>query len=91
MMITFGVDSVANLHEDWKLIDNHHYEREWVFTDFVSALDFVNRAGALCEDQDHHAEFVLGWGHVLIRTWSHDIDGISERDLDLCRSIDKLE
>ena len=27
---TFGDDSV-DLHEDWKLIDNHHYERKWVF------------------------------------------------------------
>ena len=89
-MTTFGVDSVTNLHEDWKLIDNHHYEREWVFPDFATALDFVNRAGAVCEAQDHHAEFVLSWGHVLIRTWSHDIDGISDRDLRLCEGIDQL-
>ena len=89
MTPTFGVDFLA-LHEDWKLIDNHHYEREWVFPDFSSALDFVNRAGALCEDQDHHAEFILSWGRVLVRTWSHDIDGISERDLNLCESLDKL-
>ncbi len=80
-----------NIHEDWKLIENHHYEREWVFSDFASALDFVNRAANICEKLDHHAEFVLSWGRVLIRTWSHDIDGISNRDLILCESIDLLE
>jgi len=90
MMIIFGADCVA-LHDDWKLIDNHHYEREWKFPDFATALEFVNKAGALCEEQNHHAEFILGWGNVVVRTWSHDIDGISERDLILCESLDKLE
>ncbi|MED5487401.1 MAG: 4a-hydroxytetrahydrobiopterin dehydratase [Candidatus Thermoplasmatota archaeon] len=79
------------IHDDWKLIDDHHYEREWEFPDFVSALDFVNKVGNLCEELNHHAEMVLGWGKVLVRTWSHDIDGISARDLLLCERIDNLD
>ena len=89
MTATYGVDSV-NMHQHWKLIDNHHYERVWEFSDFVSALDFVNKAGAICEELNHHAEFVLNWGSVLIRTWSHDINGISERDHTLIESLDLL-
>ena len=89
MTATSGVDSVK-MHQDWELIDNHHYERVWKFTDFVSALDFVNKAGAVCEELNHHAEFVLNWGSVLVRTWSHDIDGISERDHVLIQALDIL-
>ena len=77
-------------HPDWKVIDGHHLEREWTFPDFASALEFVNLVGAICEAQDHHAEFELGWGRVLIRTWSHDIDGLSERDWKLVREIDQM-
>ena len=89
MTATSGVDSVK-MHQDWQLIDNHHYERVWKFADFVSALDFVNKAGAVCEELNHHAEFVLNWGSVLVRTWSHDIDGISERDHVLIQALDIL-
>lgn len=89
MTATYGVDSV-NMHQDWKLFDNHHYERVWKFSDFVSALDFVNKAGAICEELNHHAKFVLNWGSVIVRTWSHDINGISERDHTLIEALDLL-
>ena len=77
-------------HPDWKVIDDHHLEREWSFPDFATALDFVNKVGSICEEQNHHAEFELGWGRVLVRTWSHDIDGLSARDWNLVKEIDRL-
>ena len=77
-------------HYDWKVIEDHHLEREWAFPDFATALEFVNKVGAICEEQNHHAEFELGWGRVLVRTWSHDIDGLSKRDWDLIKEIDRL-
>ncbi len=89
-MITSGVE-LMNQHPEWNMIDNHHLERKWEFPDFSTALDFVNRVGQICESIDHHAEFELGWGSVIIRTWSHDIDGLSERDWNLVEKIDRLE
>ncbi|MDG1524679.1 MAG: 4a-hydroxytetrahydrobiopterin dehydratase [Candidatus Thalassarchaeaceae archaeon] len=77
-------------HPDWKVIEDHHLEREWDFADFASALEFVNKVGTICEDQNHHAEFELGWGRVLVRTWSHDIEGLSKRDWDLIKEIDRM-
>jgi len=64
-------------------------EKSYSFPNFVSALDFVNLAGSICEAQDHHAEFVLSWGSVVIRTWSHDVDAITERDYNLAKAIDE--
>ena len=77
-------------HPDWKVIEEHHLERVWNFADFESALEFVNKVGIICEDQNHHAEFELGWGRVLVRTWSHDIDGLSKRDWNLIKEIDRM-
>jgi len=74
----------------WQVIDNHHLIREFKFPDFVTALDFVNKCGTICEEQNHHAEFILGWGSVTIKTWSHDVDGITERDHRLCAAIDEV-
>ncbi len=81
----FGVDYVT-----WQVVNNHHLEKTFSFRDFTSALEFVNIAGNICEQQDHHAEFVLNWGSVVIRTWSHDVDGITERDHNLTKAIDEV-
>ncbi len=81
----FGVDYLT-----WKVVNNHHLERKFTFPNFTSALDFVNIAGNICEEQDHHSEFVLSWGSVVIRTWSHDVDGITERDHNLAKAIDEV-
>jgi 4a-hydroxytetrahydrobiopterin dehydratase len=80
----------CQLTKNGNSLKNHHYQRIFKFPDFVCALKFVNQASEICEQIDHHAEFVLSWGQVVVKTWSHDIDGISDRDLQLCNSIDKL-
>lgn len=78
-------------HPDWRVVDEHHLERVFDFPDFASALAFVNRVGAICEEQNHHADLELGWGRVLVRTWSHDVDAITDRDWRLVAAIDALE
>ncbi len=85
MIHTFGADFLS-----WEVIDNHHLEKSFSFPDFVLALDFVNRAGQVCEDQNHHAEFILSWGSVVVKTWSHDVNAITERDFKLANSIDEV-
>jgi len=86
MIHTFGDDFLS-----WLVIDNHHLEKSFDFIDFAKALEFVNKVGMICELQDHHAEFTLSWGKVTIKTWSHDVDGITQRDYDLTKSIDEVE
>ena len=90
MTTFFGVEFMGQ-HPDWNVVDDHHLERKGEFPDFATALDFVNRVGGICESMNHHAEFELGWGSVVIRTWRQDIDGLSERDWDLVNKIDQLE
>ena len=34
---------------DWKVVDQHHIARTFKFPDFLQALDFVNRAGAVAD------------------------------------------
>ena len=85
MIHTFGADFLS-----WEVIDDHHLEKSFSFPDFVLALDFVNRAGQVCEDQNHHAEFILSWGSVVVKTWSHDVNAITERDFKLANSIDEV-
>lgn len=74
----------------WGVEKNHHLVRSFPFPDFVTALAFVNKVGALAEEQGHHPDIYLSWGMVRITTWTHKIDGLTESDFILAAKIDRL-
>ncbi len=61
----------------WKVVNEHHLTREVTFPDFKQALDFVNRVGALAEEQGHHPDIFLAWGKVGVTLWTHKIDRLT--------------
>jgi 4a-hydroxytetrahydrobiopterin dehydratase len=80
----------AQLGGGWQVRAEHHLDKEFPFPDFRSALAFTNRVGELAEEQGHHPEIHLGWGHVRIEIWTHKIDGLTESDFVLAAKIDRL-
>lgn len=60
------------------------------FPDFAHALAFVNAVGAVAEDANHHPEVDLRWGRVVLAVSSHDVGGISTRDLAFAAAVDPL-
>lgn len=74
----------------WRVVGAHHLEKEFTFADFMSALAFTNRIGALAEEQGHHPDIYLGWGRVRVAIWTHKIDGLTESDFVLAAKIDQL-
>ena len=87
---------LADLHQqlpesaDWQVINEHHLTRALTFPNFKQALDFVNRVGALAEEQGHHPDILLKWGKVEITLWTHKIDGLTESDFIMAAKIDRL-
>ena len=75
---------------EWKVIDSHHLERSFAFPNFVTALAFVNRIGAVAEREGHHPDLTLSWGRVGVITYTHSIKGLSESDFILAAKIDQL-
>lgn len=74
----------------WKIVNEHHIARGFKFPDFRQALAFVDKVGALAEEQGHHPDIFLAWGKVEITTWTHKIDGLTESDFVLAAKIDRL-
>jgi 4a-hydroxytetrahydrobiopterin dehydratase len=74
----------------WKIVSEHHITRTFTFPDFKQALDFVNRVGALAEEQGHHPDIFLTWGKAEITLWTHKVDGLSESDFIMAAKIDQL-
>jgi 4a-hydroxytetrahydrobiopterin dehydratase len=76
------------LADHWKVIDEHHLEKEYTFKNFQEALEFTNRVGAIAEQQQHHPDIYLTWGKVKLDIWTHAIGGLSENDFILAAKAD---
>jgi 4a-hydroxytetrahydrobiopterin dehydratase len=74
----------------WNVLDEHHISRTFSFPDFAKALAFVNKVGAIAEEQGHHPDILLSWGKAVVTTWTHKIDGLTESDFILAAKIDQL-
>ena len=65
-------------------------ERHFEFRDFVEAFGFMTRVALLAEQRDHHPEWSNVYNRVHITLTTHDAGGLSRRDVDLAKAIDKL-
>ncbi len=74
----------------WTVVDEHHIERRYKFSDFKQALAFVNRIGEIAEEQGHHPDLFLSWGEVRVKLFTHKIDGLTESDFILAAKVDRL-
>ena len=82
--------SLSHQLPNWNVIDEHHIIRKFTFPDFQQALDFVNRVGAVAEEQGHHPDIFLAWGKVEITLWTHAVNGLTESDFIMAAKIDQI-
>jgi 4a-hydroxytetrahydrobiopterin dehydratase len=76
--------------QGWKVVEQHHIEKSFLFPDFKTALDFVVRVGDVAEEQGHHPDLTLSWGRVGVQIHTHKIEGLTESDFILAAKIDRL-
>lgn len=57
--------------------------------DFATGLQLVIRIGALAEEANHHPDVDLRYPTVAVTLWSHDVGGVTSRDVDLARLISR--
>lgn len=71
---------------DWRLLWKRIQAR-FDTGDFAIGLALVDRIGAAAEASNHHPDIVLTYPRVIVTLSSHDVGGITSRDLDLARQI----
>ena len=80
----------AELGGSWRIVDEHHLEKDFSFGDFAEALSFTNAIGAIAEREGHHPDIYLAWGKVRVQIWTHKIDGLTRSDFILAAKIDAV-
>jgi len=64
--------------------------KEFEFNDFEAALSFVNKVGEIAQSKNHHPNILIhDYKKVRIETSTHSENGITEKDLDLVKAINK--
>lgn len=58
-------------------------------TDFVAALDFVNRVGHEAELMNHHPDIDIRWNKVTLVLSTHSEGGLTHLDIELAHRINE--
>ncbi|MFQ5829546.1 MAG: 4a-hydroxytetrahydrobiopterin dehydratase [Candidatus Methylomirabilia bacterium] len=81
---------LARLSRRWTLIDGKRIRRDFTFEDFALALAFVNRVGAIADEEGHHPDILIhSWNQVRLEIMTHAVGGLSENDFILAAKIDR--
>ena len=83
------VTTWLSVHPEWSLREGRLH-RSFDFTDFVTAFGFMGKVAVLAERLQHHPEWSNSYATVVIELTTHDVGGLSDRDLALGDAIDAL-
>jgi 4a-hydroxytetrahydrobiopterin dehydratase len=75
--------------EDWRFFLTKLHAR-FKTGSFVKGLELVTRITEAAEAADHHPDVVLTYPQVDVDLSSHDVGGVTSRDVDLARRISAL-
>lgn len=70
--------------------DSGELVRTFTFKDFLSSVDFVNQIAKEAENMGHHPDIDIRYNRVRIALTTHDAGGITEKDFQLAKEIEKL-
>jgi 4a-hydroxytetrahydrobiopterin dehydratase len=73
----------------WRL-DQGFIRRDFKFKNFVEAFSFMTSVALEAEKMNHHPDWSNVYNKVSVTLQTHDANGITNRDLDLAQTIDRL-
>ena len=74
----------------WPKDNKGKLSKTFSFKNYRQSFGFVSQIVLLAEKKNHHPTITLEYGSVTIALISHDMNEITERDIDLAKQIDKI-
>lgn len=82
--------ALAGLPE-WKPVQQRDaISRSFRFSDFNAAFGFMSRVALMAEKLDHHPEWFNVYNRVEITLSTHDAGGLTSKDIELAKFIDRI-
>jgi 4a-hydroxytetrahydrobiopterin dehydratase len=82
------VDEALKEFDIWGVHDGK-LATEIEFEGFRDAVFFANAVFSLAEEEFHHPEVMVTYGRVQIDIYSHEADGITEKDINMADRIEQ--
>jgi 4a-hydroxytetrahydrobiopterin dehydratase len=77
--------------DGWQAVDGRDaITKTFKFKTFNQAFGFMTRVALAAEKMNHHPEWSNVYNTVDITLTSHDVEGLSERDVKLAGKIDRF-
>jgi len=84
-------DLAPLLAAGWAMVEGRDaIHKTYVLRNFIEAFGFMTKAALWAEKWDHHPEWSNVYKTVEVTLTSHDVDGLSTRDVKLAAKMDKL-
>lgn len=74
---------------DWEIY-RKALQKDFKFADFKEAFHFLEKVANLSQKSGHHPDFIYSNGKLTIRLITHDVDGITEKDIKLAKDVDNI-
>jgi 4a-hydroxytetrahydrobiopterin dehydratase len=75
--------------DGWEVVGGK-VNKTFEFGDFVQAFGFMTRVAMEAEKMNHHPEWFNVYNRVRIDLVTHDVGGISNYDIKLAKTIDRI-
>jgi 4a-hydroxytetrahydrobiopterin dehydratase len=75
--------------EGWDQNGDQEIRRTFTFPDHIRAMGFVTQVALAAEKMDHHPDLRIVYNTVDIKLSTHDAGGVTQKDIDLARTIDR--
>ncbi len=82
-------EAISSELRDWSL-DGIKIKKEWRFKNFIQAFGFITKIALISESMNHHPDLRNVYSQVTVELTTHDLEGISQKDIDLAKAIDNL-
>lgn len=83
-------DALAGL-DGWSEVEGRDaITKTFTFKTFNQAFGWMSRVALAAEKMDHHPEWFNVYNRVEVTLASHDAGGITERDIELARKMDRF-
>jgi 4a-hydroxytetrahydrobiopterin dehydratase len=89
LLPTEDVEAFVGDHPSWSWADTE-ITRTFEFSDFSEAMGFVTRVALEAEKADHHPDIDIRWNKVTLTLSTHSEGGLTQKDLDLADTADRL-
>lgn len=90
-MLLTKEDVKASLQDSngWELTGDVWITKEFNFSTFPKAVQFVNQIADIAESRQHHPHITLDYSTVKLALSTHDEGGLTQKDFDSAHAYDK--